>query len=193
MSTQSQILANQANAQHSTGPRTETGKAAVATNATTHGATSKQALVKGESPNEYQRHLENFQQEFRPITMHEKFLVQRMADSAWRLHRLQAWELQLLEQCCSQANPFDDNEQFKKLSRAHRHTQSIERSYHLAHRELMAARKPEKPQEQTTKTATPEQTQSPVKPFRLFDNTWDGTVNISKKNPLPKNPWPEKR
>jgi hypothetical protein len=193
MSTQSQILANQANAQHSTGPRTETGKATVAANATTHGATSKQALVKGENPDEYQRHVEKFREEFHAVTMHEKFLVQRMADSAWRLHRLQAWEMRLMEQCCRDANPFDDNDQFKKLSRAHRHTQSIERSYHVAHRELVAARKPEKPENEPTKTATPEQTQIPVKPFRFFDNTWNGKINISKKNPVPQHPWPENR
>ena len=185
MSTQAQSLANQANAQHSTGPKSEAGKAAVAANATTHGATSKQALVKGESPSEYQLHNEKFRIEFAPVTMHERFLVQRMSDAAWRLHRLQAWELQMMERCCTHANPFEDNDQFKKLARAHRHTQSIERSYHLAHRELVAARKPAKPEEQPAKTPTPEQSQSTVKPFRLFDNTWDGKVNISKKNPVP--------
>src|SRR5882757_4188400 len=114
MSTQSQILANQANSQRSTGPRTETGKATVAANATTHGATSKQALVKGENLDEYNSNVAKFHDEFKPVTVHEQFLVKRMADSAWRLQRLQSYEMQLIEQCCSNANPFDDNDQFKK-------------------------------------------------------------------------------
>ncbi len=182
MSTQSQISANQANAQHSTGPRTETGKATVAANAVTHGATSKQAFVKGENLADYENNAAKFRDEFKPLTVHEEFLVKRMADSAWRLQRLQSYEMQLIEQCCNDANPFEDNDQFKKLNRAHRYTQSIERSYHVAHRELVAARKPEKGQKEPER----KQTQIPVKCFPQFDKTWNGNVNISQKNPLPK-------
>ncbi len=150
MSTQSQVLANQANAQHSTGPRTEQGKASVSTNATTHGATSKQAIVKGESQTEYQSHLQQFTAEFHPVTLHEKFLVKEMADAAWRMRRLHIWEMMILDQCdAANANPFDDEEQFRKLDRAHRHIQSIERSYHRAHRALTAARKPATEQTQS--------------------------------------------
>ncbi len=185
MSTQAQAVANKANAQHSTGPRTEQGKAAVSTNATTHGATSKQALVKGESLTEYRQNVERFNAEFKPTTEHETVLVQLMADSAWRLRRLRPWELQLLEECSAHANPFADDEQFKKLNRAHRHIQSIERSYNRAHRELTAARKPAESEPKPAKTESTKQTQSIMKTLPVFENKWDGKINIGLKNPLP--------
>jgi hypothetical protein len=59
----------------------------VAANAVTHGATSKQAFVKGENLAGYESHATKFGDEFKPLTVHEQFLVQRMADSAWRLQR----------------------------------------------------------------------------------------------------------
>jgi hypothetical protein len=170
MSTQAQILANQANAKHSTGPRTEAGKATVAANATTHGATSKQAFIKGESRIEHEHQLAQFEAEFQPVTMHEKFLVKAMADASWRLRRLHIWEMLILEDCPADVNPFDDDAQFKKLNRAHRHIQSIEHSYHRAHRELMAARKTESTETAAAKTPEPKQTQVPVTPFRFFEN-----------------------
>jgi hypothetical protein len=181
MATQVQILANQANAKHSTGPRTEVGKTAVSANAVTHGATSKHPVIKGESLTEYQTQIDQFEAEFKPVTVHEKFLVREMAGAAWRMQRLHIWEMLILDNCPAGVNPFDDNDQFKKLNRAHRHIQSVERSYHRAHRELIAARKPQNPET----APAPEQSQIPVKCFPLFENTWNGEVNITKKNPGP--------
>jgi hypothetical protein len=79
------------------------------------------------------------------------------------------------------------------LNRAHRYTQSIERSYRVAHKELVAARKPEKIEDLPAKAPTPEQSQIPVKPFSLFENTWDGKINITQKNPVPQHSSPENR
>ena len=189
MSTQSQILANQANAKHSTGPRTEAGKTAVSANATTHGATSKNPFIKGESLTEYQSQIDQFEAEFKPVTVHEKFLVREMAGAAWRLRRLHMWEMLILDDCPAGVNPFDDDDQFRKLNRAHRHIQSLERSYHRAHRELIAARKPPSPQNR----AAPEQSQIPVKAFSFFENTWNGEVNFSLKNPGPNRDLPFSR
>ena len=45
MATAAQIAANQTNAQSSTGPRTEEGKARSAQNATKHGLTSRQFVI----------------------------------------------------------------------------------------------------------------------------------------------------
>jgi len=53
MATPAQILANQANAQRSTGPRTAQGKQASSANAKSHGLTSRSALIFGEDPQEY--------------------------------------------------------------------------------------------------------------------------------------------
>jgi hypothetical protein len=68
MSTPQQFAANQANAQLSTGPRTEEGK-----------------------PNEdtaaYERHVAYFFRYYKPAGDEETAIVQRMADTRWRLDR----------------------------------------------------------------------------------------------------------
>jgi hypothetical protein len=53
MATPAQIIANQANAQRSTGPRTVEGKQASSANATSHGLTSRSTVLPGEDPEEY--------------------------------------------------------------------------------------------------------------------------------------------
>ena len=55
MTTEAKIEANRANAQHSTGPRTEEGKAASSRNALKHGLTSFTVLLPTEDPAEYVR------------------------------------------------------------------------------------------------------------------------------------------
>ena len=53
MSSDRQIKANKQNAQHSTEPRTENGKARVASNALKHGLTGKQIVLPDENPKEF--------------------------------------------------------------------------------------------------------------------------------------------
>ena len=54
MSTAAQLTANSANAQLSTGPRTEPGKHRSCQNSLKHGLTAKTVLIPGEDPAEYQ-------------------------------------------------------------------------------------------------------------------------------------------
>jgi hypothetical protein len=187
MSTAAQNTANQANAQHSTGPRTEQGKTAVSTNAITHGATSEKALVKGESPTEYALHLKEFSQKFRPDDCHEVFLVQSMADAAWRLRRLKIWEMQVLE-LCRDANPFLDDDLFKKLNRTHRHMQSIERSYHRALQAFNAARKPAPPEQSQIPANLTKPTISAPKPEPKQENTPQPADCAAPKTAVPDGP-----
>ena len=60
MSTQSQITANIANSQHSTGPRTEAGKAVSSQNALKHGLTAQTVLLPGEDEAAYRKMCEGF-------------------------------------------------------------------------------------------------------------------------------------
>ena len=50
MATEAQVLANRLNAQKSTGPRTEAGKAGGSQNAGTHGLLSRKTVIPGEDP-----------------------------------------------------------------------------------------------------------------------------------------------
>ena len=60
MATQAQIDANRQNAQHSTGPVTEAGRAAVSQNRTTHGLTGEFKTRTEAETAEYARLLESF-------------------------------------------------------------------------------------------------------------------------------------
>jgi hypothetical protein len=142
MSTQAQAAANAVNAQSSTGPRTEQGKAVASQNATTHGMTGKSALIAGEDPAEYQAHLDNYTAEHEPITIDEKFLVQQMADSVWRINRIRRIESSIFERA-PEGNPFADPALSAELLKLNRYEKSIESTYFRAARELRIIKKEE--------------------------------------------------
>ena len=87
---------NQANAQHSTGPRTEAGKQRSSLNALRHGLTSRIVVLPSEDPAAYQLHLQRFVDELQPQGALEEHLVQSLAATAWRLNRIPALETSLL-------------------------------------------------------------------------------------------------
>ncbi len=117
-------------------------------------ASAQPVPVKGKESTEYESNLLEFAEKFQPADCHENFLVQTMADASWRLRKLKVWELQIV-QLCENTNPFLDEDLFKKLNRAHRHIQSIERSYLRALKELNAGRK----SQITEQSQIPEQSQ----------------------------------
>ncbi len=87
-----QLTANQANAQLSTGPLTEAGKAISSKNALKHGLTGKTVLLPTDDPAEYNRLLAVYTQRLAPATDEESSLVQSLLDSTWRLTRLKTLE-----------------------------------------------------------------------------------------------------
>jgi hypothetical protein len=96
MASQAQLEANRLNAQKSTGPKTEEGKAQSAKNALTHGLTAMgQSLLPGESANSYRRFHEEMQDSLHPGSPLENALVRRITDTLWRLQRIPDAEAQL--------------------------------------------------------------------------------------------------
>jgi len=97
---------NRANAQHSTGPRSEAGKQRSALNALTHGLTCRTAVLPSEDPAAFEQHHRQFLDEYRPATPTETQLVHELADTAWRLNRIPLLEADLLSRAQSPApNP----------------------------------------------------------------------------------------
>jgi hypothetical protein len=96
MTTQRQKEANRRNAQRSTGPRTEQGKAQASQNAIKHGLFCRQIVVEdprvGEDPAKYKALVEALREEFMPRGALEKILVERIAVHAWRLKRAAKYE-----------------------------------------------------------------------------------------------------
>ena len=87
---------NHANSLHSTGPRTEPGKQRSSLNALRHGLTARTAVLPTEDPEAYQRHIQQFLDEYAPATPTETQLVHEIANTAWRLNRIPLLEAALL-------------------------------------------------------------------------------------------------
>src|ERR1700722_12624552 len=87
---------NRANSMHSTGPRTEPGKQRSSQNALGHGLTARTAVLPTEDPETYQRHIQQFLDEYQPATPTETQLVHEIANTAWRLNRIPFLEAELL-------------------------------------------------------------------------------------------------
>jgi hypothetical protein len=89
---------NRANSLHSTGPRTKPGKQRSSRNALRHGLTAQTAVLPTEDPETYQRHIQQFLDEYAPGTATETQLVHEIANTAWRLNRIPFLEAELFSQ-----------------------------------------------------------------------------------------------
>lgn len=91
------IKANRQNAIKSTGPRTPEGKEICRLNALKHGFSSKEVLIKGESPEEFDEFRERLAAQLQPAGELEEVLVDRIVAQAWRLRRAVRIEREILE------------------------------------------------------------------------------------------------
>jgi len=88
MSTELQQRANQANAQLSTGPKTQAGKAKSSLNAVKTGLTGRTVLLAADDATAYEKHLQNLSEQYQPANAAECELLQSIADTHWRLQRV---------------------------------------------------------------------------------------------------------
>src|SRR5579871_1743660 len=96
MATEAQINANQKNAQASTGPRTEEGKAKSSHNAMRHGLTAKAVLLPGEDVQEYEDLAEGMFLGLDPRDVPQRALCQELVDLQWRINRIPVIEARIL-------------------------------------------------------------------------------------------------
>src|SRR3712207_5830884 len=87
MASQKQIDANRRNAQKSTGPVTEAGKAVAKFNALRHGMTAESAVLPYEDTLAYAMLREALVGHYAPANIAEELLVDVVANSYWRLLR----------------------------------------------------------------------------------------------------------
>jgi hypothetical protein len=155
-----QQVANRQNAQHSTGPITPEGKAAVRLNALTYGLRARSTLIPGEDPEEYKRLWAALEAEWQPQTCTERLYLEQMSTSQWLLARIARGESQIYE-----AN-IRPEEQFPLLREVATQRTRLERSFTSALRELKQLQKERKaqprPQRQSKQTV---QAQSPAQPL----------------------------
>jgi hypothetical protein len=92
MSTEAQVQANRANAQLSTGPRTDEGKENSSQNAFKHGLRSANPVAPGEDPSAWQAFALEVIQELDPAGIAQRLLAERIAFLQWKLLRIPAIE-----------------------------------------------------------------------------------------------------
>jgi hypothetical protein len=96
MATEAQILANQENAQKSSGPVTPEGKDRSSHNAVKTGLTGQTVLLPTDSVAAYESHIARLHTQFNPASDQERSLVQAVADTEWRLLRIPSLEAGIL-------------------------------------------------------------------------------------------------
>ena len=99
------FAANQANARRSTGPRTPEGKRAAARNALTHGLSSRNVLLPGESEREYRRFGQRLFEDLAPDGVLEGELALEIVNLSWKLRRVPGVETTLLVEQHGQDEP----------------------------------------------------------------------------------------
>jgi hypothetical protein len=124
---------NRANSLHSTGPRTEPGKQRSSQNALRHGLTARTAVLPSEDPDAYQRHIQQFLDEYAPATPTETQLVHEIANTAWRLNRIPLLEAALLS---PNPNPQSPIPQLAQLSTLGLHGSRLSRQFQKAIEQL---------------------------------------------------------
>ena len=158
MATPVQILANRENSLHSTGPVSIAGKAASSRNSFRHGLTSKQIVLPGEDPEEWDALRESLFRLYAPANDIERTLVEEVAAGTWRLARARRHETAIINKLIADKGENPDTafaelflEKPKEIERLMRYVTSIERSYYRALNKLeklQKERQPAKPQPQ---------------------------------------------
>jgi hypothetical protein len=183
------IAANRANATRSTGP-VDTSKTRF--NGLAHGLTSKQAVIPGESHEEYERFSTTLRKDLKPGTALEKVLVDRVIAAAWRLQRFTRVESAFLtnridayleansesDPDAAMANLFIDPAESARMRLFLRYQNSVQREYDKAFKEFQAAKKERRKRQMQTlalesyESAAPEVeapigfvSQEPAKPY----------------------------
>ncbi|HET7108783.1 MAG TPA: hypothetical protein VFI38_18355, partial [Candidatus Acidoferrum sp.] len=96
MTSTARATANVANAQLSTGPRTEDGKARSSRNAVKHGLTSKHLVIAPGEEEEFAELHDSLFAQLAPEGPLEMGLFNMLVHAAWQLERFRALEAQLM-------------------------------------------------------------------------------------------------
>ena len=95
MASAAQINANQANAQHSTGPNTDEGKARVSQNALRHGLTARHLVIRDDEHEEFAALQNALSEELAPQGAMEAIVFQELLHAAWNLQRFRRIEAEV--------------------------------------------------------------------------------------------------
>ena len=119
MRTESQISASRENAKKSTGPRTTEGKANSSKNALEHGLMAQDAVIPGEDPAEFDRHLTRLEDTYLPRNYVEKELVRQIGDAMWRMQRLSRIESAVISASIERTRVYQHDFRVDRIRQGH--------------------------------------------------------------------------
>jgi hypothetical protein len=125
-----QQAANRQNAQHSTGPKTLAGKAAVRFNALTWTLRARSLILPSDDPADYQQLWDALEAEWQPQTHTELYYLEQMSTSQWLLTRTAESENRIRQAGCQLGR------ELELLDRVAGQRVRLERSFTTAMREL---------------------------------------------------------
>src|ERR1051326_809631 len=135
MASPAQTIANQANAQSSTGPRSAAGKARVGQNATRHGLTARHLVIREDEREEFEALHDSLLAELDPQGAVETITFHELLHAAWNLERFRRLEVELSG--AGDAGAFSaDRPTSAALDRLGRYQARTQRAYYTALREL---------------------------------------------------------
>jgi hypothetical protein len=134
MASPAQIVANRANAQSSTGPRSEASKTRVGQNATRHGLTARHLVIRDDEREEFEAFQQSLFTELDPQGAVEIITFRELLHAAWNLERFRRLEVELSGS--GDAAAFSEDRNSAALDRLARYQCRSQRAYYSALREL---------------------------------------------------------
>jgi len=174
------IEANRANAEHSTGPRTNSGKVKASRNSIKHGLTAKEVYIAPGEEEEFRQFTQDALTEFNPVGPFEQELARQLLFHLWRLRRIGKEEADLQSKAAAEGvNRFLDETYAAALARLARYEAGIDRAYkstyrvlrdvqtnrHVANCLMLRVELPGKPPALANLKSLPKRTQIPLHEF----------------------------
>ena len=135
MSSPARLIANAANAQLSTGPRTTAGKAASSQNARKHGLTAQELIIRDDEREAYASLESDLATGLAPHGPLEQIIFNQLLHAAWNQRRLRRLEAELFH---DNLDPLADPSQAPTLDRYARYQARFDHAFTRALRELKA-------------------------------------------------------
>jgi len=175
---QKQQQANRSNAQHSTGPITPAGKAAIRFNALTYGLRTRATVLPDENAADYSQLWDELEAEWQPKTRTERFHLETMVTSQWLLKRVAESEQKIYLYIAF------GEQQFKMLAYAAKLRVQLERSFRNAIADMRQSQKQRqaRPQPQPAKAA-PAEPSSPPPAYVMSEGAQVHPVSCSPATP----------
>jgi hypothetical protein len=148
-----QQQANRKNAQHSTGPTTPAGKAAIRFNALTYGLRTRASILPDENAAEYSQLWDELEADWQPQTRTERCYLETMVTSQWLLKRVAESEQKIYLYI-----DFSEH-QCKMLAYVAKQRAQLERAFRTAIADIEQSQK-----ERQALQPRPPQTAQPAKP-----------------------------